>query len=92
MKVLWKNKFRVVPLICLIETDIYSKSDLLALQQHFHCHTFLVHNNTNKYKSVIFLFNCDLFDCINFHEYDTLICAAIKLKTTELLCLTFALL
>ena len=84
------DRFHAVPLICLTETNTPSESDLLPLQQHFHCHAFLVHNNTKKYKSLLLLFNWDLMDCINFHEYDSLICATIKSKTSEL-CLTVVL-
>ena len=85
------NKFHSVLLICLTEIHTSSESDLLPLQQHFHCHTFLVHNNMKIYKSLLLLFNCHLFYCINFYEYDALICAATKSKTSEV-CLTVALL
>ena len=54
------------------------------MQQHFHCHTFLVRNNTNKYDSLGVLFMGNLLDCINVYEYDALVCAVIKLKTSEL--------
>ena len=85
------ERFHAVPLNCLTETQNFRESDLLPLQKHFHCHAFLVHNNTNKYKSLLLLFNCDLFDCINFHEYDVLIYTTIKSKTSEL-CLKVVLL
>ena len=59
------------------------------MRGHVTCTTKL--KSTKKYKSIPFLFDCDLLDCINFHEYDALICATIKSKTSEL-CLTVVLL
>ena len=58
------------------------ESDLFSLREHLNRYTFLIHNNTNKYKSLL-LVNSDLFECIEFHEYDALIFATIKSKTSE---------
>ena len=90
-KFMENGRFQAVLLIFLTETHTSSESDLLPMHQNYHCHTFLVHNNTNKCKSLVLLFNCDLFDCINFLEYNVLICTTVNSKTSEL-CLTVVLL
>lgn len=64
------DKFGSVPLICLTETKTSRDSDLLPLQEYFHMHTSLV-RNTNKYKSLRLLFNYNLFESADFHQYDT---------------------
>ena len=53
------------------------ESDLFSLREHLNRYTFLIHNNTNKYKSLL---HCE---CIEFHEYDALIFATITSKTSE---------
>ena len=78
------DRFRAVPLICLKETHTTKESGLFSLREHFNRYTFLIHNNTNKYKSLILLVSSDLFECIEFHEYDALIFATIKSKFSEL--------
>ena len=42
------DKFQFAHLTCLTEAPISRVSDLLPLQEHFHMHTSLVPNNTNK--------------------------------------------
>ena len=59
-------------------------SDRNPLRKHFNRYIFLIHNNTNKYKSLHLLVNSDLFECIKFHEYDASIFATIKSKISEL--------
>ena len=49
-KIMENDMFQAVLLIFLAETHTSSESDLLPLHQNFHCHTFLVQNNTNKCK------------------------------------------
>ena len=85
------DRFRAVRLICLTETHNTTESDLFSLCEHFSRYTFLIHNNTNKYKSLLLLINSDLFECIEFNAYDALTFSAIKSKTSELY-LTFVLL
>ena len=76
------DRFRAVSLICLTETHTTRESELFSLREHFNRYTFLIHNNTKKYKSLLLLLNSDLFECIDFHEYDALIFA--QSKTSEL--------
>ena len=57
---------------------------MLPLKEHIHIYTFLVHNNFSKYKNLALLFNDNLFECFDFHQYDIAICATLKSKTTEL--------
>ena len=76
------DRLRAVPLISLKKTHTTRESDLFSLREHLNRYTFLIHNNTNKYKSLL-LFNSDLLDSIEFHEYDALIFATIKSKTSE---------
>ena len=67
------------------------ESELFSLREHFNRYALEIHNNTNKYKSLLILVYSDLFECFDFHEYDALIFATIKSKTSES-CLTIALL
>ena len=60
--------FQCVTLIFLKETCTSRDNDSLPLQEHFHMYTFLVHNNFSKYKSLLPLFNDNLFECVDFHQ------------------------
>ena len=71
------DRLRAVPLISLKKTHTTRESDLFSLREHLNRYTFLIHNNTNKYKSLLYC------ECIEFHEYDALIFATIKSKTSE---------
>ena len=73
-----------MPLICLTETHTTRESDIFSLWEHFNHYNFLIQNNFNKYKSLPLLLNSYLFNCIEFHEYDALVFATIKSKTSEL--------
>ena len=86
-----KANFHAVSLACLTETHTTSEINLFSLQEHFNHYTVLIYNNANKYKSLPYLVDSDLIECIEFNEYYALIFATIKSKTSEL-CLIILLL